>query len=85
MIKNYMENIVFEKLDQTLSSLDSCTCENCRQDIAAIVLNNLPPKYVASREVYAKLNMLRFQFEVDVMTQITKAAAIVAQNPRHDE
>lgn len=84
-LRNYMEVCVTEMMDSVLRNLNSCTCENCRYDIAAIALNHLPPKYAVTREgnLYSKLNLLQQQFDVDIITQITKAAEIVSRNPRH--
>ena len=84
-LKNYMEVIVEEMIDSVLRDIKSCTCENCRFDIAAIALNNLPPRYAVTREgtLYSKLNLLQQQYDIDVITQITKAAEIVNRNPRH--
>ena len=44
-------------------------------DIASKALNDLPPHYVVTEkgEVYSKINALRQQFEVDVISAITKA------------
>jgi len=85
-MKNYMEDVVRHTLDSIIDKEDCCNCEKCRLDIMAIVLNDLPSKYVVTREgeLYAKVNNLRQQFEVDVVAAITKAAAIVKQNPRHE-
>ena len=47
-VKNIMEDFVFEKIDKIVDSLGCCTCPKCKSDIAAYVLNNIQPKYVAS-------------------------------------
>lgn len=85
-IKNYMEEIVFSLIHDVLKDINMCTCDKCILDIAAIALNDLPPKYVVSEkgEVYSKLNFLKQQFEVDVIAAITKAAVLVKRNPRHE-
>ena len=85
-IKNYMEEIVFNQIKEVLEDINCCKCEKCILDIAAIALNDLPPKYVVSQkgELYSKLNTLKQQFEVDVISAITKAAVLVKRNPRHD-
>lgn len=85
-IKNYMEEIVYNLMKEVLSDIKVCACEKCLMDIAAIALNDLPPKYIVTErgELYSKINALRQQFEVDVISAITKAAVIVKRNPRHD-
>ena len=65
--------------------MDCCTCDDCRNDMIAYALNQLPPKYVATRkgEVYSKTFILRNQHRTDIMAALTKAAKIVKENPRH--
>ncbi|MCX7747486.1 MAG: late competence development ComFB family protein [Clostridia bacterium] len=85
-LKNYMEEIVLNLMDEVLEDIKTCPCEKCRADIAAIALNSLPPKYIVSEkgELYSKINSLKQQSEVDVISAITKAAVLVKRNPRHD-
>ena len=37
--KNVMEEIVLLKVDEIMKTVDICQCEQCRLDIASIVLN----------------------------------------------
>ena len=85
-IKNYMEEIVFGQMKEVLNDINVCTCDKCILDIAAIALNDLPPKYIVTEkgELYSKINTLSQQFEVDVVAAITKAAVLVKRKPRHD-
>ena len=80
-----MEEVVFNLIDGVLDDINMCKCELCVKDIAALALNSLPPKYIASEkgELYSKVNSLRNQFEVDVISAITKAAVLVKEAPRH--
>lgn len=86
MIKNYMEEIVFNLINEVLEDINVCNCEKCTMDIAAIALNDLPPKYIVTEkgELYSKINALKQQFEVDVIAAITKAAVLVKRKPRHE-
>jgi len=83
--KNIMETLVEEEYERASSSLGCCTCELCRNDIIAYALNQLPPKYVATRkgEVYSKTFILRNQHRTDIMAALAKAAGIVRESPRH--
>jgi competence protein ComFB len=56
-------------------------------DMMAIALNHLPPRYIVTERggLYSKLKELEFQFEVDVQTEIVKAALIVGNNNRHQD
>ncbi len=84
-IRNHMEILLDQILDGVLNEMDYCTCDKCKLDIKAITLNNVKPKYTVTEkgELYAKLQSLQSQFEVDMVSQITKAAVLVANNPRH--
>jgi len=86
-MKNYMEVIVFNTMDEILKDINMCKCEKCRLDVAAKALNDLPPQYIVTEkgEIYSKINSLKAQFEVDVIAAITKAAILVKRNPKHDE
>jgi len=86
-IRNYMEDMVANKLDLLATEMEICECERCRMDIMAYVLNKLPPKYVVTNKgtIFAKLSVLQSQFEIDTVSLITQAAVMVKANPRHDE
>ena len=83
--KNVMEDLIEEEFDSLQPTLDCCTCDACRSDMIAYALNQLPPKYVATRkgEVYSKTFILRNQHRTDIMAALTKAASVVKANPRH--
>jgi competence protein ComFB len=85
LIKNYMEDVVKQLIDEIMKDLNFCSCDKCRLDILAIALNDLPPKYIVTEkgELYTKISALRQQFEVDVISALTKAAILVKRNPRH--
>lgn len=84
-LKNLMESMVLQKLDETIDKLDCCKCDKCRMDIASYALNRLPPKYVATYEgeVYSKLDTFSLQYETDLLNALYQAARVVTQNPRH--
>jgi len=83
--KNIMEELVEEAFENLEGPLDCCTCDECRNDIIAYALNQLPPKYVATRagEAYSKTFILRNQHYADIMTALAKGAKLVADHPRH--
>jgi len=85
-IKNYMEEVIYGSMDDILKDLNVCTCEKCKMDIAAIALNQLPAKYIVTEkgELYSKINTLRQQFEVDIISAITRAVVLVKRSPRHE-
>ena len=86
VLKNYMEDCVIDMVDNILEGLGCCVCEKCKLDVTAIALNALPAKYVVTRkgQLFTKLSVLQQQFNVDIISAITKAASMVSKKPRHD-
>jgi len=84
-LRNITEDIVISELDGMLGKLDCCKCDKCRLDIASYALNRLPSKYIATTqgELMAKLCEFDSQFEASVMSELTKAAAVIKKYPRH--
>ena len=86
-LKNYMEDCVVDLIEPVLSNMGACTCDICKLDVLAMVLNEVKPKYVVTRKgtLYTRLDVLQNQFNVDIVMSLTKAAKIVSANPRHEE
>lgn len=84
-ISNVTEDLVQQKLDEIIDTLDCCQCEQCRADILSYALNRLAPKYVSTDigRAYAKLDSMSSQFEIDLLTVLYEAAEKVKKNPRH--
>lgn len=86
-LKNLMEDEVLYAIDKLMKDDNNiCTCDRCKLDIAAIALNNLESKYVVTEKgnLYAKLNTLNYQFDVDITKELTKAIKIVGERPSHE-
>jgi competence protein ComFB len=87
ILKNYMEILVLQVIDEVLgnSNEEICKCDDCRLDIAAMALNNLPPRYFASEkgEIFSKLSLSHLTAKTEVLTQVTKAIMHIANKPRH--
>ncbi|CCQ95987.1 Late competence development protein ComFB [[Clostridium] ultunense Esp] len=86
-LRNLMEDEVIYAINRLLKDKkDICTCDKCKLDIAAIVLNNLKPKYVVTDkgELYGKVDTLDYQFDADLIKEIVKAVNIVGAEPRHE-
>lgn len=89
VLTNVMEHLVLETIDEVFNSGitgDACHCERCRLDIAAIVLNSLPPTYVVTYEGEIKKRSygLVIQYKADIVREITKALQTVAAHVHHD-
>src|SRR5690606_23293463 len=77
-VHNYMEDYVDEILPRLLMEVryqDQCRCEHCINDIKAIALNNLKPKYVATEKgsILSKANMFTVQYDTDVTKELIEA------------
>ncbi|MBO8138261.1 MAG: late competence development ComFB family protein [Desulfotomaculum sp.] len=91
MLQNYTETVVLQLLNSVLEDYKKnknpniCTCERCRQDIMAIALNNLPPRYIATDtgEVITQVAFNQFGGRAEIITQLIKAIEKVNANPRH--
>lgn len=85
-LKNLMEDAVLEKIDELIKDdPELCSCEQCRLDIAAKALSELPPRYVVTDRgaAYSKANNLELQKYVDLYTVVGKSMNLVRKNPRH--
>ncbi|MEG2144816.1 MAG: late competence development ComFB family protein [Oscillospiraceae bacterium] len=87
MYRNVMEIIVEQRLDEMLKNSNCCKCEKCREDMIAIVLNNIKTNYVSSDKgtLYAKAEMLSTENDFEVMKQIAYAMKIVSEKPHHQQ
>lgn len=83
---NAMESLVEEAYDKLRDKLDCCTCEQCRNDIIAYALNQLPPKYVVTIQgaMYSKANStMKTQPGADIIAALTAGANLVRTRSRH--
>ncbi|PTY81922.1 hypothetical protein B5V88_02045 [Heyndrickxia sporothermodurans] len=84
---NVMEEIVRNAIDEHKDQLNlTCACENCLDDILALSLNRLPPKYIVNPNtspfVRAAYTADR-QGAANIISTVFQAAEIVSKNPRH--
>ena len=83
---NVMEEIVRDVLLQYKDQLQlACLCERCFNDIMAIALNELPPRYIANEEYgpYVRAaHVADRQGATNIILIVTKAATFVSNNPR---
>mgnify|MGYP001199825879 CR=1 FL=1 len=86
-LKNLMEEEVKRVVERLLKNRDDiCICDRCKLDIIAITLNNIKPKYVVTEkgEVFARIDMLNYQYDADIAMEVMKAIKIVKENPNHE-
>lgn len=82
MIKNYMEILVSDLLNEIKHNYNICKCENCLDDIKTIALNNLPPMYfLSSISVEEKTTfLLKRQRRISTLTKVIEALEVVKKN-----
>ena len=87
-IVNIMELFVEQKMEEILPTAECCTCDKCLDDIRAMSLNKLPPRYVSTDKgkLFSKLNSLQEQQNgVDINVAVLSAIEFVSENPRHSD
>lgn len=79
---NIREKMVTEKLDAAFEKFNCCTCYLCKQDVTAMALNNLQPKYVITTIEDIDKLIAKEDFS-EVTSAIMKAILEVKKHPRH--
>lgn len=84
-LKNLIEVLVSQAIDDIKKHYDFCGCPQCRLDISALALNKIPPRYVVSSKgsAYGRAEMLKMQNDLDVLGTVLEAIKTVQQKPRH--
>lgn len=90
MLKNYAEIVVNELFESVYKCMreanpDLCGCQRCREDVKAIALNRLPPRYVArgEGEIYTKVSYDQVGGKAQIVAALMHGFDIVHRNPRH--
>lgn len=82
MLKNLMEDLILERLDDAFAKFKCCQCDHCRKDVVAIALNKLPCRYAVGSP-----DQLREQAKEiptkDISVALVQAILRVRANPRH--
>ena len=83
---NIMEDIVKKYLDEMLAiRFDICTCDKCRQDIAAYVLTRIPPKYVTTETgaMHTLIDQIKVEQASVILKELVEAINFVSTHPKH--
>lgn len=82
---NVMQVLVEEKAPKYVRMFGLCDCKRCLEDVKALALNHLPPKYVvmAENEMIPKLTFYEGRYSSDITAQLLKACSKVAERPHH--
>ncbi len=83
---NHTEKLVLNTMNNLLAEPkfnEICTCVQCQLDIATYALNHLPAKYTATHrgDVITRIEEFEQQFNVDLISVVTKAIKVVSENP----
>lgn len=85
-IRNVMENVVKDVIAKHQHQLHlTCDCKRCLDDIMAISLNKLPPRYIVNEEhqpLVRALHEADSQGAMNVLMIVAEAATLVSKNPR---
>jgi len=84
MVINAMEQIMRELLNEYIDRLGmNCTCQTCRDDVLALVLNKIPPRYVTDKEkiAYVKASYVDKQELTSLIVKLAECAKIVSDRP----
>ncbi|MFT4414415.1 late competence development ComFB family protein [Fredinandcohnia humi] len=84
-VYNAMEPLVAEALNENWSEMNiPCKCEQCKNDVFAITLNNLSPRYVSKGNgiAFVKAQYFDKQMMANIYVRIGEAVKRVAENPQ---
>lgn len=84
-IRNVMEDVVGEKVDNLMEITGSCNCSKCKADVMALALNQLPPRYVATENgaVFSHMEATATQMQAEITVAVMSAIDMVGRNPKH--
>jgi len=88
LLKNEAEVLVIREVEQQLKAepADTCRCNECVVDVAAIALNSVKPLYRFSLlgTLYASQAMTEQAYADSVKQAVSQAIKKVRKNPSHD-
>lgn len=82
---NVMQKLVETMAPRYIEKFGLCSCPRCLEDVKALALTNLGPKYTVfpASERIPMLTVYERRYASLVATELTKACTIVKDNPRH--
>ncbi|WNR46285.1 late competence development ComFB family protein [Paenibacillus roseipurpureus] len=83
---NAMETVVAQLFEEFRKSYElKCDCKTCQEDMMALVLNRIPPRYTSSEkgQLFVKGEYTNQQLQSDVMRELIAAAAFVESHQHH--
>ena len=85
ILRNHWEDKVIERSRAMIDKMDMCTCDKCLYDVAALVLNKLPPQYVTTHKgnLMMKIPSTSAKTELELTVLISRSAMMVKEKPMH--
>ncbi len=82
---NIMQMLVENMAPRYVEKLGLCSCTRCLEDVKALALTNLRPRYTVfpASERVPMMTLYERRYSSLVATELTKACYIVKANPRH--
>ena len=82
---NIMQMLVENMAPRYVEKLGLCSCTRCLEDVKALALTNLRPRYTVfpASEQVPMMTLYERRYSSLVATELTKACYIVKANPRH--
>lgn len=82
---NVMQVLVEEKAPKYVKMFGLCSCKRCMEDVKAITLNHLAPKYVVLErgDMVPRLTVYESKFSSDITAQLLQACKLVNERPHH--
>lgn len=85
-VYNVMEEVVQAVLQQYEKELHlTCDCDRCKDDIMAIALNEIKPRYIVNSELSPFIRAAHVadrQGATNILSTVVKAAHLVSASPR---
>lgn len=82
---NVAEELVRSKVPAIMKGEKMCTCKRCINDVVALTLNHIAPRYVVTKKgkLYARINACLPQYQAELLEAIGNACETVRLNTRH--
>ncbi|MEG1875078.1 MAG: late competence development ComFB family protein [Angelakisella sp.] len=80
---NIMEQMIAEKLESAMEKFRCCNCSKCKQDITALALNRLKPRYIINEPIAIAEALDDKEANTQVTTALVQAILKVKSNPSH--
>lgn len=84
---NVLEQTVDNNIDEVMEQEGCCMCERCRLDARALVLNQLPPRYVVTEAgmAFEECKQAAIQNRISLYQVMLDAAHKIKAKPHHEE